>query len=103
MAKQTLQELDAGQLDLMWNFLRISKKKPDKQTVQNLINHIDVIRKAMMQKNAGQEKYSKKDAVDIADIGTYINFVVLDVMALRVDGVLDMLLETISKQEEDLQ
>ena len=55
MAKHNLRELDQGQLQTMWNFLKLQRKNTcTKEDVRILKEHLDIIRQAMVQKTAGQ-------------------------------------------------
>ena len=73
MAKHNLRELDEGQLQMMWNFLKLQRKNTcTKEDVRILKEHIDIIRQAMVQKTAGQRDTDPDTYVDFVDIGTYI-------------------------------
>lgn len=49
MAKHNLRELDEGQLQMMWNFLKLQRKNTcTKEDVKMLKEHIDIIRQAMV-------------------------------------------------------
>ena len=86
MAKPTLKNLDEGQLELMWNFLRMGSQKPN---ISALKENLEAIRKAMIQKTGGQKGYSTSEAIDFNDIGTHINNVVIESMCLYLSGILD--------------
>lgn len=88
MPKATLENLDNGQLELMWNFLRFGKQKPN---VPALKEHLDAIRQCMIQKTAGQRKDDPKEYINMNDIGTHINCVVIEAMCLYLSGALDKL------------
>ena len=90
--KATVKNLDEGQLDLMWNFLRAGMVKPN---VPALIENCDLLRQAMIQKTAGQRSNDPGAYVSFDDIGTIINNIVIETMALRLSGDLDKL-----RQEE---
>ena len=79
--KHTPKELDMGQLDMMWNFLRMGYQKPN---IPALKESCDLLRKAMIQKTAGQ-----KDGVSFDDIGTIINCIVIETMCLYLSGELE--------------
>ena len=81
--KHDLKELDNGQLDMMWNFLRFGSQHPN---ISALKENCNLLRKAMIQKTAGQ-----KDGVDFDDIGTLINCIVIETMCLYLSGELDKL------------
>lgn len=94
MAKHNLRELDNGQLQAMWNFLKLQRKNTcTKEDVRILKEHLDIVRQAMVQKTAGQRDTDLDTYVDFVDIGTYINFVVIEVLQLRIHGGLDALEE----------
>ena len=88
MPKPTLKNLDEGQLELMWNFLRMGHQKPN---ISVLKESLDAIRQAMIQKNAGQRKDGQASTVPFEDIGTHINIVVIESMCLYISGMLDKL------------
>lgn len=90
MSKYTVAELDAGQLDLMWNFLRIGYQKSN---VDQLIELLDQLRQLMIQKTAGQRKDDAKNYVAFEDIGTIVNGIVIETMCLYLSGDLDKLKE----------
>lgn len=98
--KHNLRDLDEGQLHMMWNFLKLQRKNTcTKEDVRILKEHIDIIRQAMVQKTAGQRDTDPDTYVDFADIGTYINFVVIDALQLRIYGGLDVLEEVLPDEE----
>lgn len=88
MAKATVKRLDEGQLDVMWSFLRAGMVKPN---IPALKEYCDQLRQAMIQKTAGQRSDGPNGYVSFDDIGTIINCIVIEAMALRLSGVLDML------------
>lgn len=90
MAKHTVAELDLGQLDLMWNFLRIGYQKSN---VDQLIDLLDQLRQLMIQKTAGQRKDDPNNYVSFKDIGTIVNSIVIETMCLYLSGDLDKLKE----------
>lgn len=81
--KPTLEALDMGQLDMMWNFLRMGSQKPN---VSALKENCNLLRKAMIQKTAGQRA---DGGVSFDDIGTIINCIVIETMCLYLSGSLD--------------
>lgn len=84
--KHDVGALDAGQLDMMWNFLRIGHQKPNIPALKELC---DQLRQAMIQKDAGQR--GKSGAVNFADLGTIVNSIVIETMCLYLSGALDKL------------
>lgn len=93
---RNLKELDAGQLDFMWQFLMLRDSGCTVADVQYLIDDLDLLRQAMIQKTGGQEGYTKKDYVDIQqDLGTIINCIVCDAMAVYLGGGLNRLMEVL--------
>lgn len=90
MAKPTVKRLDEGQLEMMWNFLRMGYQKPN---IQALKENLDAIRQMMIQKTAGQGGYSTSEAVSFDDLQTHINCVVIEAMCLYLSGRLDKLEE----------
>lgn len=94
MAKHNLRELDNGQLQAMWDFLKLQRKNTCiKEDVRILKEHLDIVRQAMVQKTAGQRDTDPDTYVDFVDIGTYINFIVIEALQLRIHGGLDALEE----------
>ena len=91
--KYTIEKLDAGQLDIMWSMLQLGKLEATDQDVDNLIQTADVVRQMLIQKIGGQRKDDPKEYVNLADLGTYINLMVLDVLVLRISGRLEKMKE----------
>lgn len=89
--KRTIKELDAGQLELMWDFLKLRKNGCTKWDVEVLKEHLDKIRQALIQKTAGQRKDDGENIIDFSELGTYINFIVIDALVLYIYGGLDIL------------
>lgn len=81
--------LDAGQLELMWNFLRFGYQ--DKPHIPTLKEHLEAIRQAMIQKTGGNRPDDPPYYTDHDDIGTHINCVVIEAMCLYLSGELDKL------------
>ena len=90
MAKPTVKRLDEGQLEMMWNFLRMGCQKPN---IPALKENLDAIRQMMIQKTSGQEGYSTNEAISFDDLQTHINCVVIESMCLYLSGALDRLEE----------
>lgn len=88
MARATVTNLDAGQLDMMWNFLRMGHQKAN---IPALKEHLDAIRQCMIQKSAGQRKDDSREKESFDDLGTHINCVVIEAMCLYLSGALDKL------------
>lgn len=89
-----LTALEAGQLEFMWNFLKLRKENScTKQDVRVLKESLDKIRLALLQKTDGQRKTdNEQNNVNIEmDLGTYVNLVVIQSMALYIYGGLDVL------------
>jgi hypothetical protein len=81
-----LRRLDEGQLDLMFSFLRAGMVKPN---IPALKEYCDQLRQAMIQKTAGQRADDPEYYVEFGDIGTIINSIVIEAMALYLSGALD--------------
>lgn len=97
--KYTTKELDNGQLEMMWNFLKLNPRNVCiKSDVRDLKNSLETIRQALIQKNAGQRKSQPKEYVDFCDIGTYINNAIVVALWLYVNGGLDVLEEQLSEE-----
>lgn len=88
MAKPTVKRLDEGQLEMMWNFLRMGHQKPN---IPALKENLDAIRQCMIQKTAGQRLDDGKESVSFDDLGTHVNNVVIETMCLYLSGALDKL------------
>ena len=97
MPKHNLEELDKGQLDFMWNFLRF--KCGRQSNIPALKKHLDMLRQLMTQKTGGQAQYKKADDVSFEDFGTIINCIVIETMQLYLSGDLEKLEELNNKQE----
>lgn len=96
MAKHSVKELDAGQLQTMWNFLKLQDRNTCiKDDVRIFKAHLDIIRQALVQKKSGRRKGDPKNYVDFEDVGTYINFVVVDALQIYLTGGLDKLEEVL--------
>lgn len=91
MINRSVKNLDAGQLDFMWNFLRFKGKDLSIHDVKGIKNNLDCIRQIMIQKTGGQEQYKKSFEIDINDLGTYINTVIIQVMSIYLCGGFDIL------------
>lgn len=100
MAKATVKNLDEGQLDMMWNFLRFRKEPLTKEDVRELKKFLDAIRQAMIQKTGGQRKDDPKEYVPAEDVGTYVNLIVIQTMALYLCGGLDILENALPEEQE---
>ena len=72
-------------LDTMFAFLQMGSQKPN---VEALKENCEWVRKAMLQKTAGQRKDKKTD-VDFKELDIRINFIVIEAMALYLSGALD--------------
>lgn len=88
MAKHSIKELDAGQLDLMWNFLKMGNGKPDPQ---NIKEHCDMLRQAMIQKTGGQGRNGNINDIPLEDVGTIVNCIVIEAMQIHLAGGFDIL------------
>ena len=97
--KSTLENLDAGQLDLMWSMLQIGGIKASDHDVDKLIEYADKIRQAMIQKTAGQRSDDPRGYVCFEDLGTYINLMVIEVLTLRIGGRLELMYERKGKND----
>ena len=84
----TTKRLDEGQLDLMWNFLQMGAQKPNIPALKELC---DQLRQAMIQKTDGNRNSNPKEYVSFDDLGTIINCIVIETMALYLSGELDKL------------
>lgn len=46
----TLKELDSGQLEFMWNFIKMGEQKSSPEDVKRLKNNLDDLRQLLIQK-----------------------------------------------------
>lgn len=97
--KHTINELDSGQLELMWNFLKMGNAKPNIPVLKRLL---DDLRQAMIQMTAGQEQYKKAHEISYEDIGTIVNSIAIETMCLYLSGGLEKL-EKIKEAPNDQQ
>lgn len=86
--KHNTRELDAGQLDLMWEFLRFGKQKANIPALKDLCEQL---RQAMVQKTGGRREVEPDGYVDSADVGTIVNSIIVETMCLYLSGDLDKL------------
>ena len=86
--KNTVEELDRGQLDMMFNMLRMGYQKAN---IPALKENCDLLRQAMIQKTAGQRKDDSANYVRFEDVGTICNCIVIETMCLYLSGELDKL------------
>lgn len=101
--KATVQNLDSGQLDMMWSFLQLGNIKPDVKDAERLIEYTDKIRQALIQKTGGQRNNDPSEYVNSRDIGTYINMIVIECLSLRISGALERLMELMKNGAESMQ
>ena len=87
-SKPTVQDLDRGQLDLMWSFLQMGHQRANIPVLKDLC---DQLRQAMIQKTAGQRGDDPKSYVPFEDVGTIVNSIVIETMCLYLSGALDRL------------
>lgn len=66
--KHDLDELDAGQLDLMWSCLKLRKEIAYKSDVRALIRNLDAIRQAIVQMTGGEQAQSSSSSVRFSEI-----------------------------------
>ena len=88
MAKLTIEELDNGQLEFMWNFLKFGNGKSN---IPVLKKHLNMLRQMMIQETGGQERYKKSHHIPREDLGTIVNCIVIETMQLYLSGDLDKL------------
>jgi len=102
MAKATIENLDTGQLDLMWSMMQLGGIKASNTDVDKLIEHSDMVRQALIQKTAGQRSNDPREYVSFDDLGTYINLIVCEVLALRISGRLERMYDKEEKNNEEI-
>ena len=83
-----IQALDQGQLDFMWNFLKIGNGNPN---IPALKEHLDNLRQLMIQKTAGQEKYAKSSDVCFDDLSTICCCIIIETMQVYLSGGLNII------------
>lgn len=81
-------EQQQEQFDLMWSFAQMGGWKKEQANIDAIKDSCEFIRKAMVQKTAGQRK-EKPNNVDWNDLETHINIIVIETMILYLSGVLD--------------
>lgn len=86
--KQTVEALDMGQLDAMFNMLRMGYQKSN---IPALKENCDLLRQAMIQNTAGQRKGDPPEYVKFEDVGTICNCIIVEAMCLYLSGDLDKL------------
>ena len=86
--KHNTKELDEGQLDMMWNFLRFGNQEANIPALKDLCEQL---RQAMVQKAGGRREKEPECYVDIQDVGTIVNCIVIETMCLYLHGDLDKL------------
>ena len=99
--RNSVAALDAGQLDLMFQFLQIGAQKSDARDIHTLKYYLDQLRQALIQKSAGQRKEDPAYYVDFNDLGTIVNIIVCETMSLYLSGALDKLDALLSKEAEN--
>ena len=97
MSKHTLEELDRGQLDFMWNFLKMGSGKPN---IESLKRHLDMLRQLMIQKTGGQDNYKKSYEIGFEDLGTIVNCIVIETMQLYLSGGLEKIEKEVKNSEK---
>lgn len=101
MGKHNLKNLDAGQLEFMWDMMKLRKGGASKNDVQALKGYLDAIRQAMVQMTGGEQACSDSVSVPLSDTGTYINMAIVAALWLRVTGALDKLEEILPEEYYD--
>ena len=71
--KHDTDALDMGQLDFMWNFLRMGHQKSNVPELKSLCERL---RQAMIQKDGGQRGTTGN--VDFRDVGTIVNSIIIE-------------------------
>lgn len=95
----TVELLDYGQLDFMFNFLRMGHQKANIPALKDMC---DKLRQIMIQNIDGDD--SKH--VPFKDTGTLVNSIVIETMCLYLSGALDRLErldDAQEKREEELK
>lgn len=88
--KKTLADFDEGQFELMWNYLRMGHQKANIPALKELC---DQLRQCLLQKTAGQRADDPDNYINFSDVGTIINCIAIEAMALYLSGELDKLEE----------
>lgn len=94
--RHDVEALDKGQLDFMWNFLRMGRQRSNVPALKSLCERL---RQAMIQKDGGQRGTTGN--VDFRDVGTIVNSIVIETMCLYLSGDLDRLEKLGGEQEGD--
>ena len=93
LPKYSVAALDAGQLNMMYQFLQMGAIKSNPADVRVLKEHLDMVRQALIQMTAGQRKGDPSYYVDFNELGTITNIIVCAAMSLYLSGDLDRLQE----------
>ncbi len=99
--KRDLDELDAGQLDLMWSCLKLRKEIAYKSDVRALIRNLDAVRQGIVQMTGGEQAQSNSSSVLFSEIGTYVNSAIAAALWLRTTGELDKLMDILPEVSAD--
>lgn len=99
--KRDLDELDAGQLDLMWSCLKLRKEIAYKSDVRALIRNLDAVRQGIVQMTGGEQAQSNSSSVLFSEIGTYVNSAIAAALWLRTTGALDKLMDILPEVSAD--
>lgn len=99
--KRDLDELDAGQLDLMWSCLKLRKEIAYKSDVRALIRNLDAVRQGIVQMTGGEQAQSNSSSVLFSEIGTYVNSAIVAALWLRTTGALDKLMDILPEVSAD--
>ena len=101
LPKYSVAALDAGQLNMMYQFLQMGSIKSNPADVRVLKEHLDMVRQALIQMTAGQRKGDPSYYVDFNELGTITNIIVCAAMSLYLSGDLDRLQELMEAGHTD--
>ena len=100
MSKHNIKELDMGQLEIMWQFLKFKGKGISPNDVDALQHNLDVLREFMIKKTGRPETICGTE-YSMDDIGTVINIIVCTAMRIYLDGGLDIIREKLVLQSTE--
>lgn len=97
--KRTPEELDRGQLEMMWDMLMMGKPKSNIPALKELL---DDLRQAMIQKTSGDNpSHTNSHYVPLSDVGSIVNMIAIESMCLYLSGDLDRIESACENKEEN--
>lgn len=99
------EKIDAGQLDLMWQFLKFGNSKLNTADIKAIENNLEIIREMMLRKKGDYEPLKWKDGnvYSYGDLMTLTNNVVICCMQIYLSGGFDILKEYIKNNGKRIE